>query len=120
VIPVQRDLLELKDLQDQLVFQANVETEERLAQLVLKDQKDSQDSQEQLVTQEMQDQLDSLDHVLAHSLKDHETAKNQNHPQKSSDLHHQKRESQKATPSSKFTDTTLARRSMTRRKLWRN
>jgi len=116
VIQVQRDLLDLLDLLDQLVFQANVETEERLVQPEIKDQRDSLDSQELQETQEIQDQLDSPDHALAHSPKDHETAKSQNHPQKSSDLHHQKRESLKATPSSKFTDTTLARRSMTRRR----
>lgn len=113
---VQKDLLELQDPLDQLVFQDNVETEERPAHLEIKDQKDSQDSQELQEIQEIQDHQDSPDHVSAHSPRDHEAVKSQNHPQKSSDPRHLKREFQKPTPSSKFTDTTLARRLMTRRK----
>jgi len=113
---VQKDQPELQDLLDQLVFQDNVETEERLVHQETKDQRDSQDSQELQETQEIQDHQDSPVHVSAHSPKDHEEAKSQNHPQKSLDPRHLKRESQKATPSSKFTDTTLARKLTMRRK----
>jgi len=120
VILVQRDLPALKDLQDQLVFQVNVESVEQQVKLEIKDQKDLLDLQELQETQETQDQLDIQAHVSAHSPKDHETAKNQNHPQKNSDLHHQKRESQTATPSSKCTATTPERRSTMRPKSWRN
>jgi len=113
---VQKDPQEPLDPLDQLVFQDNVETEERPDHLVIKDQKDSQDSQELQEIQEIQDHQDSPDHVSGHSPRDHEAAKSQNHPQKSSDLRHQKREFQRPTPSSKFTDTTHPRRLMTRRK----
>merc|ERR1712142_1135852 len=92
-------------------------------QLVTKDQRDSQELTDNKETQEMLDHQDFQDHPPSHhgweevsqTEPPKEEMKEKNHFQMRKDHPHQKSEYQKTTHSSKSTDTTHPRRSMTRR-----